>query len=224
MPTCARNPARDSQIVPDLLNPFLLPISHAPWKRPAHVIVEETSLPGVKILTPRRFADDRGHFFESWNRERLRDAGIDADFVQDNQSYSRLANTVRGLHFQSPPHAQAKLVRCGRGRIFDVAVDIRAGSPTYGQWAGVELSAENGKQLFVPAGFLHGFATREDDCEVLYKCDAYYAPSHDGSVRFGDPEIGIDWGLTGPAILSEKDASAPMLSAIGSPFRAEGAG
>jgi dTDP-4-dehydrorhamnose 3,5-epimerase len=133
--------------------------------------IAKTSLAGLLILSPARFGDARGYFSESWNRRLLADMGIDVDFVQDNHSLSSLAGTVRGLHFQSPPHAQIKLVRCGRGRLFDVAVDIRVGSPTYGRWTGVELSAENGKQLLVPAGFLHGFVTREADTEIVYGAD-----------------------------------------------------
>jgi dTDP-4-dehydrorhamnose 3,5-epimerase len=182
------------------------------------VQIEETALPGVKILTPRRFGDARGFFSESWNRKLLAEHGIALDFVQDNHSVSAQVNTVRGLHFQSPPHAQAKLVRCGKGRLFDVAVDIRTGSPTFGKWVGVELSFDNGRQLLIPEGFLHGFATREPDTEIIYKCTDYYAPAADGAVRFDDPAIGIDWGLTGAPILSEKDAKAPLLAEIGSPF------
>ncbi len=180
--------------------------------------VEETQIPGVMILTPRRFGDARGFFSESWSRKALADHGLDHDFVQDNHSVSAKVDTVRGLHFQAPPHAQAKLVRCGRGCLFDVAVDIRRGSPTYGRWVGVELSFENGRQLMIPAGFLHGFATRAPDTEIVYKCTDYYAPSADGSVRFDCPDIGIDWGLTGPAILSDKDAAAPRLADFVSPF------
>ncbi|WP_305968876.1 MULTISPECIES: dTDP-4-dehydrorhamnose 3,5-epimerase [unclassified Mameliella] len=180
--------------------------------------VQATALPGVLILTPRRFGDARGFFSESWNRKRMAEHGIEIDFVQDNHSLSAEPGTLRGLHFQGPPHAQAKLVRCGRGRLFDVAVDIRVGSPTYGNWIGVELSAENGKQMLVPKGFLHGFVTRDPDTEVLYKCSDYYAPDSEGTVRFDDPAIGIDWGLEGPPILSEKDAKAPLLAEISSPF------
>jgi dTDP-4-dehydrorhamnose 3,5-epimerase len=138
--------------------------------------IEETGIPGLLILTPARFGDARGFFSETWNRERLAQNGIDIDFVQDNHSLSATVGTVRGLHFQAPPHAQAKLVRCGRGVLFDVAVDIRKGSPTYGQWFGVELSFENGKQLLIPAGFAHGFATRAPETEIIYKCSDYYAP------------------------------------------------
>ncbi len=182
--------------------------------------VETTKLDGVLVLTPRRFGDARGWFSEVWNKATLAKAGIDYDFVQDNHSMSAAAGTVRGLHFQSPPHAQAKLVRCGRGRVFDVAVDIRVGSPTYGQWMGEELSAENGRQLLIPAGFLHGFATREPHSELLYKCTDIYAPDCDGAVRFDDPDIGIDWGIgTAAAILSEKDMKAPNLKDLRNPFR-----
>ena len=182
------------------------------------VQIEETALPGVMILTPKRFGDARGFFSESWNRKLLAEHGIDLDFVQDNHSLSATPDTVRGLHFQAPPFAQDKLVRCGRGVIFDVAVDIRRGSPTYGNWVGAELSGENGRQLLVPKGFLHGFSTRSADAEVIYKCTDYYAPEADGAVRFDDPAIGIDWGLAGPAVLSDKDAAAPLLADFDSPF------
>ena len=185
--------------------------------------VEETVLPGVRILTPARFGDARGFFSESWNRKTLAAQGIEMDFVQDNHSMSEQVGTVRGLHFQSPPHAQAKLVRCGQGALFDVAVDIRKGSPTYGQWVGVELTAENGKQLLVPVGFLHGFVTRAPMTEICYKCTDYYAPECDGAVRFDDPDIGIDWGLDGNPVLSGKDAAAPLLADFDSPFTWEGA-
>jgi dTDP-4-dehydrorhamnose 3,5-epimerase len=181
--------------------------------------IETTPLAGLVVLTPDRFGDDRGFFSESWNRKRMADAGFDIDFVQDNHSLSAQAGTVRGLHFQAPPHAQAKLVRCGRGRLFDVAVDIRRGSPTFGRWFGVALSFDNGRQLLIPAGFLHGFVTREPDTEVIYKCSDYYAPECDGAVRFDDSDLGIDWGLGGiAAILSEKDARAPAFAAFNSPF------
>jgi dTDP-4-dehydrorhamnose 3,5-epimerase len=180
--------------------------------------IETTPLPGLLILTPKRFGDARGFFCESWNRRRLAGHGIELDFVQDNQSLSQAPNTVRGLHFQAPPHAQDKLVRCGRGRLYDVAVDVRKGSPTYGRWFGLELSAENGRQLLIPAGFLHGFATREPATEILYKCTDYYAPDCDGAVRWDDAQLGIDWGLTGAPVLSDKDAAAPSLAAFDSPF------
>lgn len=182
--------------------------------------IDTTPLSGVLILTPRRFSDARGWFSEVWNRQTLAAQGITQDFVQDNHSYSRDAGTVRGLHFQAPPHAQAKLVRCGRGRVFDVTVDIRKGSPTYGKWFGIELSAENGRQLLIPTGFLHGFATREPDSELLYKCSDTYAPDCDGAVRFDS--LGIDWGLDPTtAILSDKDARAPLFADFTSPFTHE---
>ncbi len=185
--------------------------------------IETTALPGVLILTPKRFGDHRGFFCESWNRARMAEAGVTIDWVQDNHSLSREVGTVRGLHFQSPPHAQAKLVRCGRGRLFDVAVDIRKDSPTFGQWVGEDLSFDNGKQLLIPAGFLHGFVTREVDTEVVYKCSDYYAPECDGAVRFDDPDIGIDWGLAPEAaILSDKDKVAPLLADFDTPFTWEG--
>lgn len=183
--------------------------------------VTETDLPGVLLLEPARFGDARGFFSESWNKKTLSDHGITTEFVQDNHSLSATVGTVRGLHFQSPPHAQAKLVRCGRGRLFDVAVDIRKGSPTFGKWVGYELSFDNGLQLLIPAGFLHGFATREPDTEIIYKCSDHYAPECDGAVRFDDPDLGIDWGLEGKAILSEKDAKAPLMAAFDSPFAYE---
>lgn len=188
------------------------------------VQIEETLLPGVLILTPKRFGDDRGFFSESWNRATLANHGITLDFVQDNHSLSARVGTIRGLHFQSPPHAQDKLVRCGKGRLFDVAVDIRRGSPTYGKWVGVELSFENGRQLLVPAGFLHGFVTREPDTEIIYKCTDVYAPECDGAIRFDDPDIGIDWELPDGVepLLSDKDAKALLLREFETPFVFEG--
>ena len=185
------------------------------------MLIEDTALEGVKILTPARHGDARGFFSESWNAQRMADAGLDYGFVQDNHSMSAAVGTLRGLHYQSPPHAQAKLVRCGRGALFDVAVDIRVGSPSYGQWVGVELTYENGKQLMIPAGFLHGFVTRQPDTEIIYKCTDFYAPECDGAVRWDDPAIGIDWGLSGDPLLSAKDADAPLLTEIGSVFTYE---
>lgn len=181
--------------------------------------IEKIELSDVLVLTPQCFSDARGWFSETWSRRTLKNAGIALDFVQDNHSFSASVDTVRGLHFQSPPYVQDKLVRVVRGRIFDVAVDIRLGSPTYGQWVGVELSATNNRQLLVPKGFMHGFVTREADTEVVYKCSDYYAPDCDETVRFDDPDIGIDWGLEPTqAILSDKDAAAPLLKTIKSPF------
>ncbi|MGM0660511.1 MAG: dTDP-4-dehydrorhamnose 3,5-epimerase [Pseudomonadota bacterium] len=187
-----------------------------------HVQVLTTELPDVMIIEPPRFGDSRGFFSESWNRRRMAEAGIDIDFVQDNHSMSYQPGTLRGLHFQTPPHAQAKLVRCGRGRLYDVAVDIRQGSPTYGAWTGTELSFENGRQLLVPKGFLHGFVTRDPDTEIIYKCSDYYAPDCDAGVRFDDPDIGIDWDLDADPVLSEKDAAAPRLRDLPAYFQWKG--
>jgi dTDP-4-dehydrorhamnose 3,5-epimerase len=178
--------------------------------------IEETRLPGVRILTPARHGDARGFFSESWNRARLAEAGIDVDFVQDNHSMSEQTGTLRGLHFQTPPRAQAKLVRCGRGSLYDVVVDIRRGAPTYGQWVGVELSFENGRQLFVPEGFAHGFVTLEPMTEIIYKCSDYYAPDADGGLRWDS--CGVDWPLQGGPVLSPKDAAAPALAGFDTPF------
>ncbi len=183
--------------------------------------IEPTALPDVLILTPRRFGDARGWFEETWNTRTLADAGLDLHFVQDNHSLSAAKGTLRGLHYQLPPYAQDKLVRCSRGAILDVAVDIRTGSPGYGRWVALELSAGNRRQLLVPKGFLHGFITLTEDTEVQYKCTNPYSPDHDGAVRWDDPAIGIDWGTDQP-VLSDKDARAPDLAAIGQPFRWEG--
>ncbi|WP_420860281.1 dTDP-4-dehydrorhamnose 3,5-epimerase [Marivivens marinus] len=186
--------------------------------------IEETPIAGLLVLTPKRFGDNRGFFSESYSARAMSEAGVDTVFVQDNHSLSAKVGTVRGLHFQTPPHAQAKLVRCGKGCLFDVAVDIRKGSPTYGQWFGVELSFENGKQLLVPEGFAHGFVTRAPDTEIIYKCSDYYAPDCEGAVRWDDPAVGIDWALGEVTpILSDKDAVAPGLSDLDSPFVWEGA-
>ena len=179
--------------------------------------IEQTALAGVVILIPQRHGDARGFFSESWNYARMRDAGLTYNFVQDNHSLSATSGTLRGLHYQSPPHAQAKLVRCGRGVLWDVAVDIRRGSPTYGHWTGVKLTPENGCQLLIPAGFLHGFVTRVPDTEIIYKCTDYYAPECDGAIAWDDPDLCIDWGVQNP-VLSGKDAAAPPLAQITSPF------
>ena len=181
--------------------------------------IEETSLPGVVVLTPRVFRDARGSGFESWSRRTLEAAGITLDFVQDNESISTQAGTVRGLHYQKPPHAQDKLVRVARGAILDVAVDVRRGSPHYGQWVGVEISAENARQVLVPKGFLHGFVTRAPDTLVMYKLTGFYAPEADAGIHFADPDLGIDWGIDPKsAVLSDKDARAPALAGWTSPF------
>ncbi len=178
--------------------------------------IDQTPLPGVIAITPKRFGDARGFFCESWSKSALAAEGIVLDFVQDNHSMSMAAGTLRGLHFQTPPHAQAKLVRCGRGSLFDVAVDMRRGSPTYGQWHGETLSFENGRQLLIPVGFAHGFLTLEPETEIVYKCSDYYAPAADGGVHWDS--CGIDWPLTGAPVLSEKDAAAPPFAEFQSPF------
>jgi dTDP-4-dehydrorhamnose 3,5-epimerase len=183
------------------------------------LIVSETEFDGVKLITPTRFEDPRGYFFESWNRDRFEKHGIALDFVQDNQSFSRQTGTLRGLHYQSPPKAQDKLVSVPSGAVWDVVVDVRKGSATFGKWCGFELSARNGHQLLVPIGFLHGFVTTVPDTVVAYKCTDYYSPDHDGSVRFDDPDLAIDWGIPADqAIISSKDGSASLFSAFESPF------
>lgn len=176
----------------------------------------DTALPGVKRLIPRRFGDARGFFAETWNARVFAELGLDVQFVQDNHSLSEHVGTLRGLHFQAPPHAQGKLVRCGRGCLYDVAVDIRRGAPSYGQSVGYELSAENGEMLWIPAGFAHGFITRTPDTEVVYKCTDYYTPAAEGAIRWDT--CGIDWGYDAPPVLSGKDADAPALADFDSPF------
>ena len=178
--------------------------------------VKKTKISDLLLLIPKCFQDDRGFFVETWNRRAMEAAGLAFDFVQDNHSLSRDAGTIRGLHFQAPPNAQDKLVRCTRGAIYDVAVDIRVGSPTYSQWVKVELTAANSHQLLIPKGFLHGFVTLLPDTEVQYKCTDYYAPESDGSVRWDS--VGIDWGLKGTPILSAKDGAAAPFSDFQSPF------
>jgi dTDP-4-dehydrorhamnose 3,5-epimerase len=173
--------------------------------------VTKTFIEGLFIIEPKVFGDHRGWFIESYSKEKLKAQGLAAEFVQDNHSLSGRKGTLRGLHFQVAPKAQTKLLRCTRGAVLDVAVDLRRGSPTYKKWFAVELSAENFKQFWLPKGCAHGFLTLEDDCEVQYKVDEYYAPECDRSIRYDDPEIGIDWGITDP-ILSGKDKDAPFLS------------
>lgn len=181
--------------------------------------IEETALAGVVVLTPRRFGDERGWFSEVWNKARMEAAGLAFDWVQDNHSWSAQGGTIRGLHFQTPPFAQDKLVRVARGRVLDVAVDLRASSPTYGRHVAVELSAENGRQLLVPAGFAHGFCTLTGDCEVLYKVSAPYAAAHDRGLAWDDPDLGIAWPVAGEAaILSDKDRKHPRLRDLGPVF------
>ncbi|MCC0076856.1 MAG: dTDP-4-dehydrorhamnose 3,5-epimerase [Rhodobacter sp.] len=182
------------------------------------MVIEETGLEGVRLVTPRRFGDARGWFCETWSARAMAEAGMPVDWVQDNHSYSAARGTLRGLHYQAPPHAQTKLVRCSRGAIFDVVVDFRAGSPDFGRWIGRELSAENGHQMLIPKGFLHGFLTLVEDTEVQYKCDDFYAPQSDGAVRWDDPELAIAWPLEAPPQLSDKDRAAPLLAAAPRPF------
>jgi dTDP-4-dehydrorhamnose 3,5-epimerase len=176
--------------------------------------VRDTPIPEVKVIVPKRFGDERGWFTETWNAERYAQAGIDAAWIQDNHSFSAARGVVRGLHFQIPPDAQDKLVRCTRGRVLDVAVDIRAGSPTYGQHAAAELTASGGEQIFVPRGFAHGFCTLEENCEVQYKVSGRYAPEHDRGIRWDDADLDIAWpdelrSGAWQAQLSEKDAALP---------------
>lgn len=181
---------------------------------------EPTKLDGVFLVKPRRFEDDRGFFSETFRASVFTEkTGADVEFVQDNFSYSKHRGTVRGLHYQAPPFAQGKLVRCTRGMVTDVAVDTRPGSATYGQHVTAVLSAENGHQLWVPAGFLHGFATLTEDCEVAYKVTNYYSSECDGNVIWNDPALGIDWGITNDeAVLSDKDKIAPLLADWNNPF------
>lgn len=175
--------------------------------------IEPTAIPDVKILTPKRFDDGRGFFSEVYNRKRYEEAGVTLDFVQDNHSLSETVGTIRGLHFQTAPFAQDKLVRVVRGRILDVTVDLRRSSPTYGRHVAAELSAENWRQLLVPIGFAHGFCTLEPETEVLYKVTNYYSAAHDRGLAFDDPALGIEWPVApGDAVLSEKDRQHPRLA------------
>ncbi len=188
--------------------------------------------PPVQLIRPKRHGDDRGWFTETYNRNTFDAIGITCTFVQDNHSLSIPAFTLRGMHFQLPDHAQDKLVRCIHGRIFDVAIDVRKGSPTYGRWVGTELSAENGHQLFIPIGFAHGFLTLEPNCEVTYKCSDTYAPAHDGGIRWDDPTLtaidgsgdGIAWPIPTDITpeLSDKDRVQPLLADFDSPFPYDG--
>jgi dTDP-4-dehydrorhamnose 3,5-epimerase len=177
------------------------------------------AIPAVKLIEPTIFRDKRGFFSETYNAKTLATAGIDVRFVQDNHSLSTERGVVRGLHFQAPPHAQDKLVRVTRGSIYDVAVDIRRGSPTFGRHVGVVLSAANWQQLWVPKGFAHGFCTLEPDTEVLYKVTDYYAPESDGGIAWNDPALGIEWPIAAAeAVLSDKDARHPRLADLGPVF------
>ncbi len=177
--------------------------------------IEPTAIPDVRILTPKRFDDGRGFFSEVYNRRRFENAGLKLDFVQDNHSLSTKVGTIRGLHFQAPPFAQDKLVRVVRGRILDVAVNLRRSSATFGQHVAVELSAENWHQLLVPVGFAHGFCTLEPDTEVLYKVTAYYSAAHDRGLAFDDPALAIEWPVApAEAVVSDKDRQHPRLSEL----------
>ena len=178
----------------------------------------ETIIPGVVILQPRLFGDERGYFFESFSQRDFEKLVCKTTFVQDNESKS-CYGVLRGLHFQKPPHAQSKLVRVVRGRVLDVAVDIRKGSPTFGKYVSVELSEENKRQLFIPRGFAHGFAVLSPEAVFQYKCDNYYHPEADGGISIVDPSLGIDWGIAiEKAILSDKDRKHPLLRDFDSPF------
>ena len=172
--------------------------------------VIKTDVLDVYILEPQVFGDKRGWFMETWSTKKMEEAGLYYNFVQDNQSYSATKGTLRGLHFQKGDAAQAKLVRCIRGAVLDVAVDLRKGSPTYKKWTAVELSAENKRQFLIPRGFAHGFLTLTDDVEFVYKEDNLYLPTTDRNIIWNDPEIGIRWGIENP-IVSDKDAIAPKL-------------
>ena len=176
--------------------------------------ITKTKLDGVVIIEPDVFGDKRGFFMESWSQRKMEEAGLFYNFVQDNHSLSTVKGTLRGIHFQKGNRAQAKLVRCVRGSVLDVAVDLRYDSPTYKQWEAVVLSAENKKQLLIPRGFGHGFLTLTDEVEFLYKADNYYAPEADGGIRWNDPEIGVEWGIDNP-ILSDKDMKTPYLKDSG---------
>lgn len=173
-------------------------------------------LRGVVLLETQVHGDDRGWFCETWSAPRMAAAGLDVVFVQDNHSYSARAGTLRGLHYQSPPRAQTKLVRCTRGAVWDVAVDVRIRSPTYGSWVAIELSVENSRQLLIPTGFLHGFVTLRDDTEVQYKCSDVYAGECEGAVRWDS--VGIDWPISSDPVMSSKDQAAPSFAKWTSPF------
>lgn len=175
------------------------------------LIVNTLALPEIKEIIPARFGDHRGYFTESYNQARFVENGIDYDWVQDNHSFSKERGVVRGLHYQIPPVAQDKLVRVVTGEVLDVAVDIRKGSPTFGKWVSLVLSADKGNQILVPAGFAHGFMTLTPDVHMVYKVSAPYSAAHDRSIRFDDPEIAIDWPVEGAPHISQKDEAAPWL-------------
>lgn len=185
----------------------------------ANFTVSSLSIAEVLLVQPRKRADNRGYFVETFSRRDFEQFGVGHEFVQDNQSFSSRPGTVRGLHFQLPPHAQSKLVRVLKGKIFDLAVDLRRGSPTFGKWCSTTLTAESGDQVFVPRGFAHGFCTLAPDVEVAYKVDDYYAPECDAGIRWNDPAIGIEWPIAATdAIMSQKDLGLPLLGEFTSPF------
>jgi dTDP-4-dehydrorhamnose 3,5-epimerase len=180
---------------------------------------ERLTIPDVILIRVRKFADSRGHFLETFRKSDFAELGIECEFVQDNQAFSGQTGTIRGLHFQVPPHAQAKLVRVLRGAVYDAAVDLRRGSPTYGKWCGARLSADGGEQIFVPRGFAHGYCTLEPDAVVAYKVDAYYAPQSEAGLIWNDPEIGVDWTIPAARVLvSEKDSKLGSLRSFETPF------
>jgi len=181
------------------------------------VQVRATSIPGLLVLTPRVFTDPRGFFMETYSRRVLAEHGLACDFVQDNHALSRAAGVLRGLHFQGPPSAQAKLVRVSRGAVYDVAVDLRVGSPAYGTWHAETLSADNHVQMFIPAGCAHGYLTLAPDTEFQYKVDAYYDPARDTGILWNDPDLGIPWPVADP-VLSDKDRTLSRLADFASPF------
>lgn len=183
--------------------------------------VIKTDVLDVFILEPKVFGDNRGWFMESWSEKKMEDAGLHYTWVQDNHSFSATKGTLRGLHFQKGDAAQAKLVRCAKGAVLDVAVDMREGSPTYKKWVAVELSEENHRQLLIPRGFLHGFVTLTDDVEFLYKADNLYSAENDRNILWNDPAIGVEWGVENP-IVSDKDAKAPKLSESDIDFKYQG--
>jgi dTDP-4-dehydrorhamnose 3,5-epimerase len=183
------------------------------------VTVERLDGSDVLLIRPRKFADRRGYFLETWRADTYGDLGIGARFVQDNEAFSAEAGTIRGLHFQAPPAAQAKLIRVIRGAIFDVAVDLRRSSPRLGRWCGGVLTAEGAEQMFVPRGFAHGYCTLEPNTQIAYKCDAYYDPALEGGIHYADPEIGVEWPTEALSfVVSDRDASLPKLSEVVTPF------
>lgn len=191
----------------------------SPLSYTEYMHIQALDIPVVLLIVPRRFADGRGYFVETWNRKAFANSTLEVDFVQDNESFNRHAGTVRGLHFQKPPSAQAKLVRVVTGRAFDVAVDLRAGSPTFGRWVAAELTAERGEQIFIPPGFAHGFCTLEDNTIVTYKVDAHYDPAAEAGIAWDDPRLAIAWPpVATPQHLSERDRVLPSFVGSISPF------